>query len=550
MKHAPAIGLLLGLLALNVAPDAPGIPTVPLRSAPLPDLRVVSNVRYGDAAGQALLLDSYVPPTSGHARPAVILVPGEGWRYGDKADDAPEARRLAREGWAAFAINYRLTARHPFPDEFHDVRTAISWVRAHAARFGVDPARLAVLGTATGGNLAVLAATVGTGALGAGTRVRAAVSWSGAMDLTTLATAALARCRAGGDCREAHAILRYMGCQPRACPARYRAASPVAQIDRTDPPIFLANGGAESVPLSQARDMAARLQSAGVPYQFDVIPGHGHGMDYADAVWSRTIRFLRTYLGRPPGPERIAPPMPTPTLVATSMSTPMATATPTPSSVATGTPTMTPTMTPTAPPTPQPGTVLYSADWSRGLNGWTGSPDWSASGGLLMSDGTSHINGESDTYLTIMAPYQLGPLANYAVEARIAVVRGEDINQYDFGIGARAGPLGVYRAGVSYPCNAACGDAGSGFSPLAIIAAGRIDRIGDIASNVLAQQKFDPGTSVHTYRLEVKGASIALLIDGQPALSATDDRFSAGGRVGLWSNAVQLTVGDFKVVAL
>jgi len=48
----------------------------------------------------------------------------------------------------------------------------------------------------------------------------------------------------------------------------------------------------------------------------------------------------------------------------------------------------------------------------------------------------------------------------------------------------------------------------------------------------------------------VKGASIALLIDGQPVLGATDDRFSAGGRVGLWSNAVQLTVRGFKVVAL
>lgn len=53
------------------------------------------------------------------------------------------------------------------------------------------------------------------------------------------------------------------------------------------------------------------------------------------------------------------------------------------------TPTATPILpTPTSTPPPRPGTVLYQADWSNGLNGWVGAPDWKAAYGMLVDDGS------------------------------------------------------------------------------------------------------------------------------------------------------------------
>ena len=72
---------------------------------------------------------------------------------------------------------------------------------------------------------------------------------------------------------------------------------------------------------------------------------------------------------------------------ATPTSTPVPTATPSPTPSPTPVPTATPTPTPVPPtPTPAPpapGTVVYQADFSQGLAGWTGTSGWTAFNGVL-----------------------------------------------------------------------------------------------------------------------------------------------------------------------
>lgn len=237
-------------------------------------------LRYGTDGGQPLLLDAYLPSSSGRRRPAVILVHGGWWRQLDKSYLAPEARRIAAElGWVAFSINYRLDASSAFPAERDDVLLAVRFVREHADRLGVDPARLGLLGESAGGNLAALAAT-----LGPSPRVRAVVSWSGFMDLAALQ---------GESATMAHL---YLGCAPGGCPGRYAAASPLAQVDSTTPPMLIVNAAHELVPLAQAEEMAARLRAAGVPYRLVVVPGGRHAKQYEDRVWQTTVQFLERYL--------------------------------------------------------------------------------------------------------------------------------------------------------------------------------------------------------------------------------------------------------------
>jgi acetyl esterase/lipase len=90
---------------------------------------------------------------------SVIVCPGGG--YGGRAahEGAPIARWLNTLGIAGFVLDYRVAPyRHPTP--LGDAQRAIRLVRAAAARFGVDPARVGILGFSAGGHLATSAATL------------------------------------------------------------------------------------------------------------------------------------------------------------------------------------------------------------------------------------------------------------------------------------------------------------------------------------------------------------------------------------------------------
>jgi acetyl esterase/lipase len=246
----------------------------------------------------SLPLDVYRARGAG-SHPAVLVIHGGEWRYGDKESWAPEALRLARAGFVAFVIDYRMacpgtantlcganplpcaapTCGFHYPDEVSDARSALRWVRRHARAYGADPRRIAALGGDAGGQLALLLATTGGGQAG---RLKAVVSWSGPTDLVAIAASPN--------------VMNYIGCSYQTCPGRYLDASPADHVSHGDPPTYLANSDHELVPLSQATSFAQKLRRARVPVRLRVVSGFLHGSAYLDAVWHDTVRFLRRYL--------------------------------------------------------------------------------------------------------------------------------------------------------------------------------------------------------------------------------------------------------------
>src|SRR5205085_3326490 len=146
-------------------------------------------------------------------RAGVVFVHGGGWSSGDKSTYSREGEAVARSGWVGFASNHRLEGPAHFPPAVEDVFAALRWIRDHAARFGLDPNRLAVFGGSAGGNLAALV-TADPTRYGHEPLVRAGVSWSGMYDLRQLALS---------DPNGLGAMTRnYLGCSLHACAARYR----------------------------------------------------------------------------------------------------------------------------------------------------------------------------------------------------------------------------------------------------------------------------------------------------------------------------------------
>jgi acetyl esterase/lipase len=81
---------------------------------------------------------------------------------GDKSDLNPVfLNALASAGYAVVSVNYRLAPQFKFPAQIEDVKCAIRYLRAKAARYGLNATEIFAFGTSVGGQLVALAALTG-----------------------------------------------------------------------------------------------------------------------------------------------------------------------------------------------------------------------------------------------------------------------------------------------------------------------------------------------------------------------------------------------------
>jgi acetyl esterase len=101
----------------------------------------------------------YRPDDSGGPSPALVFFHGGGWVVGSIDTHDGITRALAnRSGCVVVSVDYRVAPDHRFPTAIDDAWAATTWVSENAAELGIDPARLAVGGDSSGGNLAAAVA--------------------------------------------------------------------------------------------------------------------------------------------------------------------------------------------------------------------------------------------------------------------------------------------------------------------------------------------------------------------------------------------------------
>jgi len=89
---------------------------------------------------------------------AVVDVHGGAWTSGNRALNAATARHLSANGIAVLALDFRMPPQAGYPLTVTDVAAGVGWMKAHAADVGTVPGRIGLLGTSSGGHLALLAA--------------------------------------------------------------------------------------------------------------------------------------------------------------------------------------------------------------------------------------------------------------------------------------------------------------------------------------------------------------------------------------------------------
>jgi acetyl esterase/lipase len=142
-----------------------GEPTLAEMRKGIEGLAAFASLRAGQGeARDAILPGSAIPvriysplASAAPTLPGLVYFHGGGWLSGGLASHEAICRALAEEGGCrVVAVDYRLAPEHRFPAAIEDCRAAVSIVSAHAAAFGLDPARIGVAGDSAGANLAVV----------------------------------------------------------------------------------------------------------------------------------------------------------------------------------------------------------------------------------------------------------------------------------------------------------------------------------------------------------------------------------------------------------
>ena len=96
-------------------------------------------------------------PENRRGKGAVVIFPGGGYEWLAPHEGEGYARLLADNGVAACVVEYRV-APHRYPLPLLDARRGVRWVRYHAEEYGVEPDKIALMGSSAGGHLAAVTA--------------------------------------------------------------------------------------------------------------------------------------------------------------------------------------------------------------------------------------------------------------------------------------------------------------------------------------------------------------------------------------------------------
>lgn len=260
-----------GLGLLDLMDTEPAIPE---------EIEEIKNIEYKFIDSLSLQLDIYKRRDLSEPAPVLIFIHGGAWRSGKRSDYLRYLIDYAKKGYVTATISYRLVKQAPFPAAVQDVNCGVKWIKSHAAEYGIDPERMALVGGSAGGHLSLMVGYGGQESLfnqdcdeQTDSRVKAVIDLYGPVDLTT-----------------PYAIGTYqtqdfLGTTYDKDPDLYRMASPKTFISPDAPPTLIFQGTIDSlVPVSQSDSLAVWLSKAGVPHDYHRLKGWPHTMDLAVKV--------------------------------------------------------------------------------------------------------------------------------------------------------------------------------------------------------------------------------------------------------------------------
>lgn len=268
-------------------------------------VRLIDNVTYAAVDGRPLKMAILEPwtqrfPLKYHPapRPLIVFVQGSSWRVGKMGEQIPQLVQFVKAGYVVATVQHRNTLDgYPFPAFLEDVKTAIRYLRRRAVKFAIDSDRVAIWGTSSGANAAMLVGLTGDDPRYAGhlyrtesDRVDAVVSCFAPMDVldTFDYTAAV----------PGRELLKFclLGMDRKKWPEIAKEMSPLDQVKpgQDYPPFLLFHGDADKVvPYQQMVKMYDKLEADGYDVAAYRVKGANHEKDFwSERIYQTVLEFL------------------------------------------------------------------------------------------------------------------------------------------------------------------------------------------------------------------------------------------------------------------
>lgn len=269
-----------------------------------PDTKLYGNVSYANDTLKKHLLDIYIPANDKADMPLVVWIHGGAWTHNDKYADMGYMKKtinaILNNGFALASIDYRFSTDAVFPTQIQDCNQALEFLYQHAAKYGYNKNKIALIGFSAGGHLASLLALSHNNQITSfyapktkkSFKISAVVDFYGPTDF-------LAMLKPQEEVTQKDAVSTLLGASPIDRPDLAKIASPASYVDKNDPPFLIVHGEKdESVPNTQSKLLSSWLTLSKVKNEVIVVknaPHYGEMFDEA-AIKDKVIAFLNAEL--------------------------------------------------------------------------------------------------------------------------------------------------------------------------------------------------------------------------------------------------------------
>ena len=274
---------------------------------------------YGRKDGMALTMTVLTPKKKVNGK-AIIYVLSGNWISSERMLDAFSERTglYIDAGYTLFGVMVGCQPRYAIPDEIEDLKRAVRFVRYHAADYKIDPDRIGITGSSSGGHLSLMIATSDNVVNPkskdpvdkVSSRVQAAavfypptdfLNYGKANTFSQVSQAGLAFMGLAGafdfkvfsDSTRTYVSITDMEKKREIA----KEISPITHVSSDDPPVLIIHGNKDFVvPMQQSESIIAKFKEMKVTCHFIMREGGAHGWPNRDVEEKNFIDWFDKYL--------------------------------------------------------------------------------------------------------------------------------------------------------------------------------------------------------------------------------------------------------------
>jgi len=276
-------------------------PAISIARPPVPtSIKVQLNQPYCTRGPRTLHADVCYPTKKRRGGyPAVLFIHGGGWSSGDRRQHLPMAQQLAARGYVTVLAEYRLSTEARYPAAVLDLKAALRWLRASAATYHLDTARVAVWGFSAGGQLAALVGTTSSDATFEDRTATCYPTHSSAVQAIVDVDGTLAfthpESGEGDDSKRLSAATLWLGAPRSAQPALWQQAGALSHVSARTPPTLFINSSVARMHAGRD-DMTRQLAAYGIYTETHTFADAPHPFPLFNPWFQPTLDYTAAFL--------------------------------------------------------------------------------------------------------------------------------------------------------------------------------------------------------------------------------------------------------------